>query len=118
MEKKNQFNFDFEVVYAGGERAKVLLAGRRPRAVIIGRFAVLLHDVFGYSFEEVEYECKKVLVNGKHGMVPPKYVLDRVFPHKPEFDAVLERVGGEPWKDEYYVFVEGDKPVLLNAETT
>ncbi len=117
MGKKNQFNFDFEVIYAGGERAKVLLAGCRPRAVVIGRFAVLLHDVFGYSFEEMEHNCQQVLVNGRYGMVSPKLVLDKVFPDKQEFDAVLEKIGGESLKDEYYVFVEGDKPVLLNPET-
>ena len=114
---KNPFEFELAVVYADGELAKVPLAGRRPRAILVNGLAILLNDVRGRTLEEVVAQCNAVLVNQKKGFVPPQHLFDAILAQRNALNSVLEKVGGEPFRDADYVFVSGNGYVLCNPVT-
>ncbi len=114
---KNPFEFEFTVIYANGEKSRVPLAARRPRAILINGFAILMNDVKGKTFNEVEKQCQNVLVNGRAGGLPPQHFFHAMFARREALNSVLNKVGGEPLKDKDYVFISGEMRVLCNPMT-
>ncbi len=101
----NPFVFEFEVIYSDGQRSSVPQAGRHPRAVIVGQYAVLLYDIKGCSIEDIARKCAEdIRVNGRcAAIVKEAFFRNGLAASQEGFNSLMEKIGGQKLQNRFYL---------------